>query len=81
MTTFAQLSSLQLQPGKGVALVALLCLAIFIASTIFTNIRANRKYKLPNLVPGLPIIGNTHQLPSHNLCLHAEQLAKEYGDM
>jgi len=78
----SSLSSFQLLPGNFIAVATLLSLAGFIAWTIFDSIRAKKKYNYPNLVPGLPIIGNTHQLPPHDLCLHVEKLARKYnGDM
>lgn len=81
MAIISRLDCLQLVSSRPVALVAVLFVTSYIAWSVFSICREKNKYKLPNLVPGLPIIGNVHQLPSHDLCLHVEQLAKTYGDM
>jgi hypothetical protein len=59
----------------------LLVLRTWAVWKIIAHIQFNRKYRLPNIVPGLPLLGNIHQLPSKDACLHFEQLAKRYGEM
>ncbi|KAH0438512.1 cytochrome P450 [Colletotrichum camelliae] len=40
-----------------------------------------RQYRLPNPVPGLPLIGNAHQIPRDLPYLFFHDLAKKYGEM
>jgi hypothetical protein len=40
-----------------------------------------RKYKLPPRVPGIPIFGNTFQLPPLKQGLWGIETAKKYGEM
>ncbi|RKK12166.1 hypothetical protein BFJ66_g10945 [Fusarium oxysporum f. sp. cepae] len=63
-------------PQQTVALVLLVLITACAVARSF-----NKKYKLPNLVPGLPLIGNAHQIPLHDSCLHFQTLAKKYGEM
>jgi hypothetical protein len=59
----------------------LLVLGTWAVWKIIANIRFNMKYHLPSVVPGLPLLGNIHQLPSEDTCLYFEELAKKYGEM
>ena len=61
--------------------VALLLLGALLAWRVFENMRFKTKYRLPNVVPGLPFLGNIHQIPSEGSCLYFEELAKKYGEM
>ncbi|KAF2198478.1 cytochrome P450 [Delitschia confertaspora ATCC 74209] len=45
------------------------------------TVRFNRKYNMPVRVPGLPIVGNTLQLPLQHQGPVAAELAKKYGEM
>jgi hypothetical protein len=56
--------------------VILYALQILIKTIIHTS-----KYKLPPRVPGLPIVGNTFQIPPIQQGPWAKQLAKKYGEM
>ncbi|KAI8941340.1 hypothetical protein NX059_002565 [Plenodomus lindquistii] len=40
-----------------------------------------RKYRYPNLVPGLPLLGNTLQLPATDLGPYLQKLGEKYGEM
>ena len=57
---------------------------IFIGCAVLRFVQARRyhaRYRYPNLVPGLPIIGNAHQVPSEHQVLHFQKLAQQYGEM
>ena len=41
----------------------------------------NRKYKLPVRIPGIPIFGNTFQLPPLKQGVWGVEMAKQYGEM
>ena len=40
-----------------------------------------RRYKLPPRIPGLPIFGNTFQLPPLKQGVWAMEMAQQYGEM
>lgn len=61
-----------------VALVILLALA---CQQALSRYRFNKKYKLPVRVPGLPIIGNTLQIPPLHQGLWGKAMAEKYGEM
>ncbi|THV45592.1 hypothetical protein BGAL_0471g00020 [Botrytis galanthina] len=73
------LNGLEVLSGRPIPLVVLLSIITFILWSSILNTSSKKKYHLPNLVPGLPIIGNAHQIPSQDFCLHVEKLAKSYG--
>ncbi|KAG9231629.1 cytochrome P450 [Amylocarpus encephaloides] len=56
-------------------------LAILIAQRVYANHQWHRKYKFPNRIPGLPIFGNTFQLPPMQQGIWARDQAKKYGEM
>jgi hypothetical protein len=39
------------------------------------------KYRLPPLVPGIPLLGNTFQIPALQQGPWAKKLAEKYGEM
>jgi hypothetical protein len=41
----------------------------------------NKKYRLPPLVPGLPLLGNTFQLPLRRQGIWAREKAQQHGEM
>jgi hypothetical protein len=41
----------------------------------------NKKYKLPPRIPGIPIFGNTLQLPPRKQGLWGVEMARKYGEM
>lgn len=58
-----------------------LFLIVWIFWIFVENLKFKAKYRFPNVVPGLPILGNVHQLPTDAACLHFEKLAEKYGEM
>jgi hypothetical protein len=52
----------------------------FILSHVISKLRFNRRYKLPNVVPGWPLIGNTLDVP-YPAGMWGRELAKKYGEM
>ncbi|KAH8659246.1 cytochrome P450 [Tricladium varicosporioides] len=60
-------------------LVALV--AILIVQKVVANYRWHKKYKLPNPVPGIPIFGNTFQLPPMQQGTWGQEMTKKYGEM
>ncbi|KAF5981717.1 cytochrome p450 [Fusarium bulbicola] len=66
---------------RSVATVGVLVILSWLLWRIIEEKRFERRYRLPNLVPGLPLIGNSHQIPPDNALLHFQKLAKKYGEM
>lgn len=62
-------------------LVAVVATLGFIGYYAFASLRFHAKYKFPNLVPGLPVVGNILQIPKQDPRLHFTKLAKQYGEM
>jgi hypothetical protein len=58
----------------------LLIIGAFVLNLVVSKIRFNRKYKLPNVVPGWPIIGNTLDVP-YPAGMWGVDMAKKYGEM
>jgi len=56
-------------------------LTIIIAQRVVSNYLWNKKHKLPPRVPGIPIFGNTFQLPPMAQGLWGQEAAKRYGEM
>jgi hypothetical protein len=52
-----------------------------IAQRIVSSHLYNKKYKFPPRVPGLPIVGNTFQLPGNQQGQWGVQMARKYGEM
>ena len=48
---------------------------------LITTYQFNKKYKLPPLIPGLPIVGNTFQLPPLKQGVWGMRMARQYGEM
>lgn len=61
--------------------VAVICIISWFIWKLVEEKRFERRYRLPNLVPGLPLIGNGHQIPPGGTVLHFQKLAKQYGEM
>ncbi|KAF4555597.1 Cytochrome P450-like protein 29 [Elsinoe fawcettii] len=61
------------------AILGLVVLAI--AAKLIQDVRWNAKYKLPPRVPGVPIFGNSFQVPPKQQGPWAKQLAEKYGEM
>jgi cytochrome P450 len=64
----------------GYYLVVLTLLGIFLQQAISRH-RFNKHYKLPITIPGLPIIGNTLQIPPLHQGLWGKAMAEKYGEM
>lgn len=62
-------------------LLVLGALAAFILQYAISKYRFNRKYKLPNVVPGLPILGNSLQVPFPAAGMWGVEMAKKYEEM
>jgi len=56
-------------------------LVIFVANLFIRSYLKNPKYKLPNHVPGVPVFGNTFQIPLIQQGPWAKALADKYGEM
>lgn len=56
-------------------------LAIVVGFWLLRKIRHGKKYKLPPRVPGVPIFGNTFQIPALQQGPWAKGLAEKYGEM
>lgn len=54
---------------------------IIIGGWLVNSSLQKRKYRLPPQVPGLPIFGNTFQIPSVQQGPWAKQFAEKYGEM
>jgi hypothetical protein len=53
----------------------------FVLYQAILSFRFRATYKFPNLVPGLPVIGNILQIPKENQRLYFTKLAHQYGEM
>lgn len=60
------------------SLVTLLCL---VTQHLYTRYTFAKHYHLPPSVPGLPLLGNTHQIPPINQGLWGLSLARKYGEL
>lgn len=80
MAVLAHMDSIREVSSRIVYLAPLLIVG-WIFWKVVEKISFKQKYCFPNLVPGLPIIGNLHQLPTDAACLHFQKLAQKYGDM
>ena len=59
-------------------------LSLFILSLlhwVYTNYQWNTRYKLPPCVPGVPLLGNSLQVPAVQQGPWAKDLADKYGEM
>lgn len=54
---------------------------LFILRAIYKAFVWKSKYKLPVTVPGVPVFGNTFQIPASQQGPWAKQLAQKYGEM
>ncbi|KAH7117183.1 cytochrome P450 [Dactylonectria estremocensis] len=67
--------------GRAIYLGPFLILLGWTAWSVAIKVQFEKQYRLPNLVPGLPIIGNARQIPKQDPCLHFAALARKYGEM
>lgn len=61
--------------------IVLAVLAIIIVQRVVSNYLWNKKYKLPPRVPGIPLLGNTFQVPPMGQGLWGQEVSKKYGEM
>lgn len=64
-------------PSSAIIMVLVLVLLHRTAS----NYLYNKKYKLPPRIPGIPLFGNTFQLPPTQQGLWGIEQARKYGEM
>lgn len=67
--------------GSTVYYVALVALLGLVCLQAVSRYRFNKKYKFPVRIPGLPIVGNTLQIPPLNQGLWGKAMAEKYGEM
>lgn len=58
----------------------LLIISALVLNLVVSKIRFKRKYKLPNVIPGWPVIGNTLDVP-YPAGMWGVDMAKKYGEM
>lgn len=56
-------------------------IALLLVQYAYTTFRWHKKYKLPPHVPGVPIFGNTFQIPAIQQGPWGKKLAEKYGEM
>jgi hypothetical protein len=54
---------------------------VVILQRVFVKYVGGKKYKFPPRVPGLPVVGNTFQIPPGAGGLWGSEQAKKYGEM
>jgi hypothetical protein len=62
-------------------LLSLSALVVYVLATSITNRTRAPIYNLPPLVPGVPLFGNTFQIPLVQQGPWAKKLAEKYGEM
>ncbi|KAF9891620.1 hypothetical protein FE257_003631 [Aspergillus nanangensis] len=75
------MNSFPLQDVSLAATTAIGLILVIIIRYAYTSYQWHRKYKLPPLVPGVPIFGNTFQIPALQQGPWAKKLAEKYGEM
>jgi len=78
---FSSSRQLATMPGSFIAVVAFTTLAVLVAHRLLQRYQYNKKYKLPVSIPGIPIFGNSFQLPPLQQGPWAKKKAEEYGEM
>lgn len=61
--------------------LALGVIAAYILQYAISRYQFNKKYRFPNVVPGLPILGNSLQVPFPAAGMWGVETAKKYGEM
>ena len=72
---------LSLGPTHALGILVVVATAGLLATVLRNRYNPKANYRLPNLVPGLPIFGNIFQIPREDPYLHMEKLSQHYGDM
>ncbi|KAE9574997.1 hypothetical protein CGMCC3_g8928 [Colletotrichum fructicola] len=75
------LSPKTILPSQAVGTFVFILLLAWLVGKFVKVIQFKKRYRLPNPVPGLPIIGNAHQIPRDLPYLFFQDLAKKYGEM
>jgi hypothetical protein len=66
----------------GIKTTALLGLVLLVLVQYYArSYLKSKKYRMPPVVPGLPIVGNTFQIPAAQQGPWAKDLAEKYGEM
>ncbi|KAF4551379.1 Cytochrome P450-like protein 60 [Elsinoe fawcettii] len=63
------------------AVVLLGSVFVWLLQRYIAERKYEKKYKFPALVPGLPLIGNAHQMPKKNQGPYLTELAKKHGEI
>lgn len=66
-------------PRVGFATIVLGLIVLGILRWAYACYKGNQKYKLPARVPGIPILGNSLQVPAVQQGPWAKDLAAKYG--
>lgn len=61
--------------------MAVVSAVIFVAAWTMKEKAKARKYRLPPRIPGVPVFGNTFQLPPLKQGQWGIEMAKKYGEM
>jgi len=64
-----------------VEFITVFSIALFIVQKLWNDYAWNKKYKLPPIIPGIPIFGNLFQIPATKQGPWATELAAKYGEM
>jgi hypothetical protein len=62
-------------------LLLVVAAVVLLYLTTFAGKKSAKKYKLPPLVPGIPVFGNAFQVPPTQQGPWAKELAEKYGEM
>lgn len=63
------------------AYAAIVVAFVVILQNVVARYRISSKYKLPPRIPGIPIFGNTFQMPILQQGQWAQEMAAKYGEM
>ena len=83
-TTTPESLSLLLWSTAGLRVLAsglLLIIASPVGGLWIEYVRIQKKYRFPPLVPGLPLVGNTFQMPATDHGPYLKKLGDKYGEM
>lgn len=58
-----------------------LLIAGYVAFLLLGDYLHTKRYQYPNLVPGLPLVGNMFQMPATDHGPYLQKLAGKYGEM
>ncbi|KAK1846901.1 cytochrome p450 [Colletotrichum chrysophilum] len=75
------LSPKTILPSQAVGTFVYILLLAWLVRKFVKVIQFKKRYRLPNPVPGLPLLGNAHQIPRDLPYLFFQDLATKYGEM